>query len=65
MAAVARCVEKGDTRFGRILIREIAAWFQEHALTMDFMLAGFLHASGHGRAGPPDVPGDERGSAGA
>ena len=44
MAAVARCVDKGDTRFGRILIREIAMWFREHALTMDTMLATFIKA---------------------
>ena len=64
MAAVARCVDKGDTRFGRILIREVAKWFHEHALSMDYMLAGFLHASGHGPAGPADVGGDAPDSAG-
>lgn len=58
MAAVAHCVDKGDTRFGRILIREIAKWFHEHALTMDYMLADFLRATGHGPAGPAEVGGD-------
>jgi len=58
MTAVTHCVEKGDTRFGRILIRVIAKWFHEHALTMDAALARFLHASGHGPAGPAQTPGD-------
>ena len=38
----------------QLLVREIASWFQDHALTMDALLAEFLHENGHGPRGPDD-----------
>jgi hemerythrin-like metal-binding protein len=39
-------IESGKYEVGRVLARELAAWFGDHAATMDALLAQVLKASG-------------------
>lgn len=44
MRAVREMVASGKHEVGRVLARELAPWFENHAATMDAMLAVFLRA---------------------
>jgi hemerythrin-like metal-binding protein len=46
MREVRGYVHSGRTDLGRVLVRELAPWFTNHAATMDAMLARFLSANG-------------------
>jgi hemerythrin len=46
MREVRGYVSSGRTDLGRVLVRELAPWFTNHAATMDGMLARFLSANG-------------------
>ena len=46
MREVRGYLEAGKYEVGRVLAREVAAWFQSHAATMDAMLAHALKADG-------------------
>jgi len=43
---VRECVKKGDHFLGRRLIEELLPWFDDHASTMDTMLAFYLKKAG-------------------
>jgi len=46
MREVRGLVQSGRIDLGRILVRELAPWFSNHAATMDAMLAHFLRENG-------------------
>ncbi|MFM9967332.1 MAG: hemerythrin domain-containing protein [Burkholderiales bacterium] len=45
-------IVEGKYEIGRVLAKELAPWFENHAATMDNMLAAFIQARGF----DPDVP---------
>jgi hemerythrin-like metal-binding protein len=50
MTAIARFMETGEPRMGRMVARELASWFRQHARTMDADLARFLSTVDAGTA---------------
>ena len=40
-------LQLGDTASGRILVKEMLAWFEQHAASMDLALARHIEASGY------------------
>ena len=46
MREVRGMVAEGKFELGRVLVRELAPWFTNHAATMDTMLAQFIRAQG-------------------
>lgn len=46
MREVRGYVSEGRADLGRVLVRELAPWFANHAATMDAMLARFLSVNG-------------------
>lgn len=46
MREVRGMVAEGKFELGRVLVRELAPWFTNHAATMDAMLAQFMQAKG-------------------
>jgi hemerythrin len=46
MREVRSMVADGKFELGRVLVRELAPWFTNHAATMDAMLAQFIRAKG-------------------
>ncbi|MSQ58677.1 MAG: bacteriohemerythrin [Betaproteobacteria bacterium] len=46
MREARRYVEEGKFEVGRVLARELGVWFQNHAATMDAMLAQAMRAQG-------------------
>ena len=40
-------LQAGDSASGRILVREMLAWFEQHAASMDLALAQHIEASGY------------------
>jgi hemerythrin len=46
MREVRGMVAEGKFELGRVLVRELAPWFTNHAATMDAMLATFIQAKG-------------------
>jgi hemerythrin len=46
MREVRGMVADGKFELGRVLVRELAPWFTNHAATMDAMLAMFIKAKG-------------------
>ncbi|MBL8470301.1 MAG: hemerythrin domain-containing protein [Rhodocyclaceae bacterium] len=55
MDAVRGQVVAGDIALGRRLAEELAPWFEQHASTMDTVLAGFLQQIGYQPVGPDAV----------
>lgn len=55
MNAIADFIETGESRIGRMVARDLAGWFRQHARTMDASLAQVLQAAGAGpaKAAPP------------
>ena len=45
-------IVEGKFEIGRVLAKELAPWFVNHAATMDNMLAAFIQARGYN----PDIP---------
>lgn len=50
MTAIADFMESGEPRMGRMVARELAGWFRQHARTMDAELAQFLRTVDAGAA---------------
>lgn len=48
MNAIADFIETGESRIGRMVARDLAGWFRQHARTMDAGLAQVLQAAGDG-----------------
>lgn len=40
-------LQSGDTASGRVLVKEMLAWFEQHAASMDLALARHIEASGY------------------
>lgn len=49
-------IAEGKFEIGRVLAKELAPWFVNHAATMDNMLAAFIQARGYN----PDIPFEEQ-----
>jgi hemerythrin len=55
MREVRGMVAEGKFELGRVLVRELAPWFTNHAATMDTMLALFIKAKGFDTEAVPAV----------
>ena len=56
MTAIADFMESGEPRMGRMVARELAAWFRQHALNMDAELAQFLRTVDAGAGAAASTP---------
>jgi hemerythrin len=55
MREVRGMVAEGKFELGRVLVRELAPWFTNHAATMDATLAMFIKASGFDTEAPSEL----------